>query len=233
MAPSVITYDEAREIIGVLPSVAPRPNATNLRNLSEHLERKVQTIPAPQQSPEYRYRGMVQPAAVYALRTNTPWQDWEDPGAHPAAAATTAEQNNIRAIYDANKAVYDSQQNVRRAINDALNNAIPNAFRKPAGNQMGTKVFTVSNSPRAILDGLRAKYGICSPNEKTANNQQFDEGWNPNDPIEMLFDRLKECYIFSILNKPQFTIEQLIDKAIIAIRRTGLYKRALLEWQIF
>ena len=176
---------------------------------------------------------MVQPTAIYALCTNVPCQDWADPGAHPEPAGTTAQQNNIRALYDANKAVYDSQQNVRRAINDALNEAIPNAFRKPAGNQMGTKVYTVRDSPREILDGLRAKYGICSPNEKTANNQRFDEQWNPNDPIEMLFDRLEECYIFSILNKPQFTIEQLIDKAIIAIQRTALYERALLEWQDF
>ena len=233
MAPSVITYEEAKEIIGVLPSVAPRPNASNLRVLSEYLEQRVQTIPAPQQSPEYGFLGMVQPAAIYALKTNTPWQHWADPGAHPQAAGTTAEQNNIRAIYDANKAVYETQQNVRRAINDALNNAIPNAFRKPTGNQMGTRVFTVRDSPRDILDGLRAKYGICSPNEKTANNQRFDQGWDPNEPIEALFERLEEAYIFSILNKPQFTTKQLIDKAIIAIQRTALYERALLEWQDF
>ena len=182
MAPSVITYEEAKEIIGVLPSVAPRPNATNLRVLSEHLEQKVQTIPAPQQSPEYGFLCMVQPTAIYALRTNVPWIDWEDPGAHPAAAATAAEQTNIKTLYDANKAVYDTQQNVRRAINDALNVAIPNAFRKPAGNKMGTRVFTVRDSPREILDGLRAKYGICAPNEKTANNLRFDQQWDPNEP---------------------------------------------------
>ena len=140
MAPSLITYEEAKEIIGVLPSVAPRPNASNLRVLSEHLENKVQTIPAPQQSPDYGFLGMVQPIAIYALKSNVPWVDWEDPGAHPAAAGTTAEQNNIKTLYDANKAAYDSQQNVHRAINNALIEAIPNAFRKPAGNQMGTRV---------------------------------------------------------------------------------------------
>jgi hypothetical protein len=33
--------------------------------------------------------------------------------------------------------------------------------------------------------------------------------------------------------KPPFTLEQVIDKAIIAIQRTGLYEAALLEWQGF
>jgi hypothetical protein len=83
------------------------------------------------------------------------------------------------------------------------------------------------------LDNLRTKYGACTPNEKTANNLRFDQPWDPNEPIEALFDRLEECYIFSIMAKPPFTLEQVIDKAIIAIQRTGLYETALLEWQGF
>jgi hypothetical protein len=115
----------------------------------------------------------------------------------------------------------------------ALNVAVPNAFRKPAGNQIGTKVYTVRNNPREMLDNLRTKYGACTPNEKTVNNQRFDQPWDPNEPIEALFDRLEECYIFSIMAKPLFTLEQVIDKAIIVIQRTGLYETALLEWQGF
>jgi hypothetical protein len=154
-------------------------------------------------------------------------------GSHPAAADTTAKQNNLRALYDANKAVYDSQQNVRQAVNEDLNVAVPNAFLKPAGNQIGTKVYTVSDNPRDILDNLRTKYSAFTPNEKTANNLSFDQPWDPNEPIEALFDRLEECYFFSIMAKPPFTLEQVIDKAIIVIQRTGLYGTALLEWQGF
>eukprot|EP00804_Cyclotella_cryptica_P006088 CCRYP_010701-RA/>CCRYP_010701-RA protein AED:0.44 eAED:0.36 QI:0/-1/0/1/-1/1/1/0/470 len=232
MAPSVITFEEAKEIIGTLPSLTPRPNASNIRTLSEHLEQRLQTIPS-QQSPDFGYLGLVQPAPIYALRTNEPWTNWPDPGPHPQAANTTAQQNNLRTLYEANKAVYNSQQNVRRAVNEALNIAVPNAFRKPAGNQIGTKVYTVRDHPREILDSLRVKYGACTPNEKTANNQRFDQPWDPNEPIEALFDRLEECYIFAIMAKPPFTLEQVIDKAIIAIQRTGLYETALLEWQGF
>ena len=53
------------------------------------------------------------------------------------------EQANLRILYEANNAVYDSQQNVKRAINDALNLAIPTVYSKPAGNQIGVKVFKV------------------------------------------------------------------------------------------
>ena len=116
MAPSVITFEEAKEIIGILPSLAPRPNASNIRALSEQLEQRLQTIPS-QQSPDFGYLGLVQPAAIYALRiAEEPWTDWPNPGPHPPAANTTAQQNNLKTLYDANKAVYDSQQNVHSAL---------------------------------------------------------------------------------------------------------------------
>eukprot|EP00956_Cyclotella_meneghiniana_P027023 scaffold59786_cov98-Cyclotella_meneghiniana.AAC.1 len=48
----------------------------------------------------------------------------------------------------------------------------------------------------------------------TANGRRFDEPWDPNKPIDALFDRLEDCYIFAMQNKPPFTLEQMIDKAI-------------------
>jgi len=153
MAPTLVTYDEAKNTIGTLPMVTPRPNAVNLRALSIDLEQKLETIPS-HQSPEFGYVGMVMPPEIYALRTPTQWNDWPDPGPHPAAATTTVEQNNLRNLFEANKIVYDSQQNVKRATNDALNKAIPQAFRKPVGNQIGTKVFTVNDNPMQILADL-------------------------------------------------------------------------------
>eukprot|EP00804_Cyclotella_cryptica_P009738 CCRYP_011263-RA/>CCRYP_011263-RA protein AED:0.36 eAED:0.36 QI:0/-1/0/1/-1/1/1/0/256 len=232
MAPISVTYEEAKETIGILLSLAPRPNASNLCALSQHLEQRLQTIPC-HQAPEHGFLGMVMPPAIYALRSDTPWEEWPDPGPHPVMAETTAEQNNLRVLYDANKAVFDLQRNVCRAVTEALNTAVPNAFRKPVGNQIGTKVYMVGDDQQTILADLRTKYGVCTPREKSDNNRRFDEQWNTTELIEGLFDRLEDCYVFAIQNKPPFTLEQMIDKALIAIQLTGLYERALLEWQDF
>jgi hypothetical protein len=91
----------------------------------------------------------------------------------------------------------------------------------------------VRDDPRTILQNLRTKYGNCTPAEKTANDVKFASPWNPSEPIETLFDRLEDAYVFSIMAKPPYTQEQLMDKAIMAIQRTGLYETALLEWQGF
>ena len=57
--------------------------------------------------------------------------------------------------------------------------------------------------------------------------------WNPSEPIELLFDRLEDCYVLSIAAKPAYTQDQIIEKAITAKQRTGLYPTAILEYQAF
>jgi hypothetical protein len=46
---------------------------------------------------------------------------------------------------------------------------------------------------------------------------------------------LEECYKVAFMAKPPYPymMEQIIDKAIVAIQRTGLYSTALLEWEGF
>jgi hypothetical protein len=73
MAPTLITYEEAKATIGTLLSLDPRPNSVNIRALLMDLEQKLETIPS-HQSPEHGYAGMVMDPALYALRApTTPW----------------------------------------------------------------------------------------------------------------------------------------------------------------
>ena len=78
MTISSILFEDAT-IIGVLPSVAPRPNHTNIRALDHDLCEKLQSIPS-QQSKAFGYLGMAQYIEEYALNTNKPWVDWDNPG---------------------------------------------------------------------------------------------------------------------------------------------------------
>jgi hypothetical protein len=76
---------------------------------------------------------MVMAPEIYALCTLTPWSDWTNPGPHPPAGNTTIKQGNNCTLYEANKIVYDSQQNLKGAVNEALNIAVPQVYRKAGG----------------------------------------------------------------------------------------------------
>ena len=63
--------------------------------------------------------------------------------------------------------------------------------------------------------------------------QNWSRPWNPADPIELLFDNLEECCVLSVSARPAYTAEQMIEKAITSIQRTGLYSMVIMEWKAF
>jgi len=158
-----------------------------------------------------------------------PWKIWVNPGNHrlvtvdvPAIAGgvitkmslTREEQADAAIAYDANHIVYKLETNVRRAVNAKLNGAIPKRFkRSPDPSRIGSINSKASDCPRTIFDGLTARYGRPTPDEMIANEVLWSTGWNPQDPMEELFERLEECYVIALVTKPPYTKEQMIDKA--------------------
>ena len=63
-------YDLA--VIGMLPLLAPRPTATNIRALEIDLVDKLTMIPS-EKSVNFGYSGKVESDVVYALKTNILW----------------------------------------------------------------------------------------------------------------------------------------------------------------
>ena len=117
---------------------------------------------------------------------------------------------------------------MKHTIINALNIVVPRAYKRGTG--VGTKLYRATDNPRAILNRLSELYGKMTPQEKTNMETRWSAPWAPVDPIETLFDRLEECYIQAIRNKPAYTVEQMQDKAKTAIELTGLFSTALLEW---
>ena len=76
MIKTLTTYEEARNVIGALPSMDPRPNATNIRAVDRHLDERLSTMPS-FQSATLGYVGMAKKAELYALDSTVPWVYFE------------------------------------------------------------------------------------------------------------------------------------------------------------
>ena len=61
-----ITAKKAIALVGVLPSLHPRPNGTNLNKLEQDLVEKMSTVPS-YQSTDKGYGGMVDDPIIYAF----------------------------------------------------------------------------------------------------------------------------------------------------------------------
>ena len=186
----------------------PRPNATNIRAVDRHLYERLSTIPS-YQSAMIGYAGMAKKVKLYALDSTVPWVDFENPG--PVRQGTdgsldAGSQRNQQAIYDGCVAIFTSQANVKRAIIAALNLCVPKKYRCVDGG-IGALHYKCNQCPRTILDHLRNMYGRPTPREKTIKEGNWVAAYNPNEPIEDLYDRLEECFVVALVYKPAYTMD--------------------------
>ena len=132
MSAPPITFEYAVSIVGTLPPLYPRPSGTNLQACTLDLIGKLSGMPS-HQSTDHGYSGMVEETAIYALTSPaTPWVDWLDPGPHRTidTSLDSAGQADALVQYNAYKKVYDLQENIRRAVINTLNVAVPQAYRR-------------------------------------------------------------------------------------------------------
>ena len=98
---------------------------------------------------------MIDQEEIYELTGEPAWIDFPDPGFHRQADGLLdpVAQRDAEAIFNANIMVFTSQQNVKGAINDALNEAVPKAYRRNPV-VIGVRDFRPNNDPRDIIAAL-------------------------------------------------------------------------------
>ena len=91
------TFADAVAAIGVLPSLAPRPCATNIRALTVDLIDKLTIVPS-EQTADLGCSGLAEQDAVYALETNVPWVNFRNPGQVPETNAGWTREESAAAV---------------------------------------------------------------------------------------------------------------------------------------
>ena len=76
---NTISFEEVAVLVANLPSLAPRPNFTNLCTLRHHIQRALQHLSCPQ-SNILGWAGLIMARPMYGLLTTTPFRLPTDPG---------------------------------------------------------------------------------------------------------------------------------------------------------
>ena len=76
---TLITYDEALALVAHPPTLAPRPNFTNLRALRHHLQRALQRLVNPQTN-VLGWSGLVMSRPMYQMLSTSPFHLPTDSG---------------------------------------------------------------------------------------------------------------------------------------------------------
>ena len=76
---TTISFEEVAALVANPPSLAPRPNFTNLRTLRRHIQRALQRLSCPQ-SNILGWAGLIMARPMYGLLTTTPFRIPSNPG---------------------------------------------------------------------------------------------------------------------------------------------------------
>ena len=228
-----ITAEEIA-MVGVLPSLHPRPNGTNLNKLEQDLVGNLSTVPLYQSTNE-GYGRMVEDPTIFALQCPTPWAAWPDPELHRVvdSSLNTARQTDVLIQYNFKSGVYKSNKHVKAAVIGGLNLSVPAAYKKVTGGGVGTHMYRTADDPREIIRKLRHLCGQLSPKERETMDNKWSAPWNTAMPIEHYFKVLGEMFILATKSPPEFSMGQIVETVKTAIEKCELFQSHLNEWSQF
>ena len=239
---TVVTYEAVRTLLANPPSINPRPNFFNIRELRSHFAKALKKIPCPQ-SPVNGWAGAVMSPEMYALidqnsfhlniapTTTTPAYPNKFTPDGVNVPYTREEKSTIDAKFVLKKNYYQTWTNIYRACYDTLDEHVNDAYKVAPPTIPPTTGWNATMSIRDIFDQLASTYGKPTPDAMRQNNINFLAAYNPQDPPEILFKRCTDIQEIATLAKNPYTTQQLLINAIDLLARCGLYQRDLEDWE--
>lgn len=211
------------ELLEGCPSLAPRPNARNIKELEDHIVDTVSSYPAiTPNPPELGYTGAIKSPPAYAIDSNQVFVEVNDPGdVAPSQFSTAIEE------YKRQKKHFNNQTIVTTAVKKLLSKdtIIPKPFRTH------TK-FPANVTIQSIFANLRANYGAPTAKERSDMEAKLNQPYDPSSKaIEVIFEEFKQVLLWSLDCEPAYTEAQIVQKLHDRFEQCGHFALALEQWQ--
>jgi hypothetical protein len=160
--------------------------------------------------------------AVYATLSAVPFVPPANPGPTPIIpdAATGPQTANIRAAFAEATAIFKQYSTTDKALKQLLLGAVDEMFIRC----LQTKYLGYLNvSTRQLLDHLYAQYARISASDLQDNDVTFKAPYDPNMPIETLFDQIENGMDYAAAGLSPYSTEQVINNAFQLLYATGMF----------
>jgi hypothetical protein len=160
--------------------------------------------------------------AVYANLSAVPFLPPVNPGPTPIIPdrSTVPTTTTIRARFVEETDIFKQYSTTDKALKQLLVGAVDEMFIR----SLQTKYLGYLNvSTRQILDHLYAQYARISASDLQDNDVTFKKPYDPNLPIETLFDQIENCIDFAAAGLSPYSTEQVTNNAYQLIFATGMF----------
>jgi hypothetical protein len=124
--------------------------------------------------------------------------------------------------------VYRTYHNVDQAIKKMIIKAFDDAYL----NALSDEVVGYANCTSLdIPTHLLTYYAMIAPTELTQNYERLDTPYDPNQPIETLFQQIQDARAFAVAGGQPYRAAMIINVAYTLVFNTGLYPNVCRGWQ--
>jgi 6-pyruvoyl-tetrahydropterin synthase len=123
--------------------------------------------------------------------------------------------------------VYRTYHNVDQAIKKLIIESFDNAYI----NSLSDFVGYANCTSLELLTHLLTYYAMIAPTELTQNYERLNTPYDPNQPIETLFQQIQDDRAFAVAGRQPYGNAMIVNVAYTLIFYTGLFPDACWAWQ--
>jgi hypothetical protein len=124
--------------------------------------------------------------------------------------------------------VYHTHHNVDQAIKKLIIESFDDAYL----NALSDEIVGYANyMSLQLLTHLLTYYAMIAPTELTQNYERLNMPYDPNQPIETLFQQIQDARAFAVAGGKPYGAAMIVNVAYTLIFNTGLFPDACRAWQ--
>jgi hypothetical protein len=124
--------------------------------------------------------------------------------------------------------VYRTYHNIDQVIKKLIIESFDDAYL----NALSDKIVGYANCMSLqLLTHLLTYYAMIAPTELTQNYERLNTPYDPNQPIETLFQKIQDALAFAVAGGQPYGAAMIVNVACMLIFNTGLFPGACRAWQ--
>jgi hypothetical protein len=150
------------------------------------------------------------------------------PSAAVVAGMTAAVIAETTRLHREATQVYFTYHNVDQAIKKLIIESFDDAYL----NALSDKIVGYANcTSLQLLTHLLTYYAMIAPTELTQNYERLNTPYDPNQPIETLFQKIQDARAFAVAGGQPYGAAMIVNVAYTLVFNTGLFPDACRAWQ--
>jgi hypothetical protein len=124
--------------------------------------------------------------------------------------------------------VYRTYHNIDKAIKKLIIKSFDDAYL----DALLDEIMGYANcTSLQLLTHLLTHYAMIAPTELTQNYERLNAPYDPNQPIEMLFQKIQDAQAFVVAGGQPYGAAMIVNVAYTLVFNTGLFPDACWAWQ--